>query len=92
MQSVFLAAFSPKLNVIYCFSTEKYSEVVNLSRTLAPLQGEIGICVQGLFCTKFNPKQLLFEGFLAVMRIFGSVESQSKSNFPFSYVIRFQTY
>ncbi len=47
---------------------------MNLSSFLTPLQGEIDICAQRLFCTKLNSEQLLFEAFLDMMRIFGSVE------------------
>ncbi len=41
---------------------------------------------------KFNSEHFLFEAFFDVMRIFGSVESQSETNFPFLYIIRFLTY
>ncbi len=41
---------------------------------LAPLQGNIDICLSGLFWTKFNAEQLLLEGFLAMMRTFETVE------------------
>ncbi len=44
------------------------------------------------FCMKFNSEQLLFETFFEVMRIFGSIRPQSEYNFPFLYIIRFQTY
>ncbi len=59
---------------------------------LASLLGKTDMCAHWLFCTKFNSEQLLFEPFFDVMHIFGSVESQSESNFPFLYIIRFQTY
>ncbi len=68
---VFLAALSPKLNVIWHFSTISY---FNLLIPLVPLREEIDICSHGLFCTKFNSEQLLFEAFLNVLRIFGSTE------------------
>ncbi len=45
--------------------------------------GEIDMCASGLFCTKFNSKQLLFKAFFDVMRIFGSVESYIECNLPF---------
>ncbi len=61
-------------------------------KALAPLLGEIDIWARGLFCTKFDSKQLLFEAFFHKMRIFGSIEPQSESNFPFLKIIRFQTY
>ncbi len=40
MPCIFLAALSPKLNVIYCFTTEWYFKLANanLSSPLAPLQ------------------------------------------------------
>ncbi len=38
------------------------------------MQGGIYIWARGLFCTKFNSEELLFEPFFDVMRIFGNVE------------------
>ncbi len=56
----------------------------------APLVVEINMCARrGQFYKKFNFEQLLFEPFFDVMRIFGSIEPQSESNFPFLYIIRF---
>ncbi len=49
--------------------------------------GEIDLCAQELFRTKFNSKQLLLEVFFDMMRISGSDESQSESNFPFLYIV-----
>ncbi len=45
-----------------------------------------------IFCSVFNDEQLLFEAFSHIMRIFGSVEPQTESNFPFQYNIIFETY
>ncbi len=45
------------------------------------------ICARGLVCMKFNSKQLLFQAFFDIMRIFGSIEPQSELNFPFLYII-----
>ncbi len=36
---------------------------INFSSPLAPLLGEIEMCVHWLFCMKFNSQQLLFEQF-----------------------------
>ncbi len=47
---------------------------------------KIDICACGVLCMKFNSEQLLFDTFFYVMRIFGSVEPQSKSHFPFLYI------
>ncbi len=44
----------------------------------------------GLFYTKFNSEQLLFEAFFDVMRIFGCVELQSEFTFPLQYIIIFK--
>ncbi len=55
------------------FPAEQYFEHANLSRSPVPPQGEIGISAQGLFGTKFNSEQLLFEAFFDAMRIFRSV-------------------
>ncbi len=41
---------------------------------------------------KFNSKQLLFEAFLHVMRIFGSAEPYIECILPFLYNIIFQLY
>ncbi len=43
---------------------------------LTPPGEGIEICACGLFRTKFNSEQLLFEAFFDVMRIFGSVEPE----------------
>ncbi len=43
-------------------------------------------------CTEFNAQQLLFEAFFHIMRIFGSVETQTESTFPLQYNIIFETY
>ncbi len=39
------------------------------------------------FCTKFNFKQLLFKAFFDANRIFGSIEPQNESTFPFLHGI-----
>ncbi len=57
----------------YYSVVKQYFKHVNLLRPLAPSQGEIGISAQGLFCTKFNSKQLLLEAFFDAMHIFGSI-------------------
>ncbi len=36
---------------------------------------------------EFNAEQLLFIAFSHIMRIFGSIELQTKSTFPFLYII-----
>ncbi len=46
----------------------------------------------GDFLYEINSEQLLSEAFFDVMRIFDNVEPQSESNFPFLYIIKFQTY
>ncbi len=43
--------------------------------------GEIDICTRGLFCTKFNFQQLLFEPFFDVVHIFGSTERVQSDEF-----------
>ncbi len=43
-------------------------------------------------CAEFNAQQLLFEAFSHIMRIFGSIEPQTESTFPFQYNIIFKTY
>ncbi len=47
------------------------------SSTLRGIDG----CPRRLFCTKFDSEQLLFQSFFDVMRIFGSVEPETKSTF-----------
>ncbi len=42
------------------------------------------------FLMKFNAEQLLFQPFFDAIRIFGSVEPQTESTFPFLYIIIFQ--
>ncbi len=72
------------------FSISVYYKISNVLILWSPsvaLVGEIDICAHGHFCTKFNSKQLLFEPFFDVMRIFGGIEPQSESDFPYLYKI-----
>ncbi len=41
---------------------------------------------RALLCKKFNSEQPLSEAFFDVIRIFGSIEPKSESNFPFLYI------
>ncbi len=50
------------------------TETGNLLSPLAPLLGEIDICIHWPFCTKLNPEQLLFEAVFDKMRISDSVK------------------
>ncbi len=54
--------------------------------------GEIDICAYGLFCAKFDSKQLLFEQFFDIIGNFSSVQSENEPTFPFQYSIIFETY
>ncbi len=90
MWCVFLAALSPKLNLLSHFCTLLYFKDGNHWSPLVPLWGEIDICAPELFCTKFNAEQLLFQTFFDGMRIFGSVKLQTKYTFPFLYIIIIQ--
>ncbi len=65
---------------------------INLSSALAPLLGEIDMCAPRLFCTKFNPEQLLFEQFFYIIGNFGKVQPKSGFTFPFQYNVIFETY
>ncbi len=53
--------------------------------------GEIDKSARGLFYTKFNSEQLLFEPFFDRMRIFGIVKPKIECIFPFLKNIIFQT-
>ncbi len=57
--------------------------------SLVPLLGEIDICA---FAQNLIPNYFYPHLFFCKIRIFVSVEPQSKSNLPFLYIIRFQTY
>ncbi len=72
--SVFLAASSPKVNLLTCFSILYFKDGY-LSSPLASFWGRglVDICARGLFCTKFNYKQPLLEAFFYAMCIFGSI-------------------
>ncbi len=59
---------------------------------LALLIGKIDICACILLCKKLNFEQLLLEVFFNIIPIFSSVKHQNESNFPFWYIIWFQTY
>ncbi len=54
--------------------------------------GEIYTCAHGLFCTKFNSKQLLFEQFFDIISNFASIQPENESTFPFQYNKIFETY
>ncbi len=41
------------------------------------------MCAHQLFYAEFNTEQLLFKAFSHIMRIFGSIELQTESTFPF---------
>ncbi len=58
---------------VFCGFYKCYISIIWISSPLALLQRKIDIWYRKLFWIKFNAKQLLFEGFLAVMRIFGSI-------------------
>ncbi len=85
-----LGSAEPQTGSTVLFLFILYFKDGNLLRPLAPLWVEIDICYCRLFCTKFNAKQLLFQSFFYVMRIFGSVEPQTESTLPFLYLIIFQ--
>ncbi len=70
------------------FKFQKYKSL----EPQAPLVGEIDIYIHGLFCTKFNSKQLLFEQFFDIIGNFGSIQSGKESIFLFQYNIIFETY
>ncbi len=46
----------------------------NRWRSLAPVLGEIEICVHRVFCIKFNSALFLFEGFFDITDIFCSIQ------------------
>ncbi len=71
----------------------KYCNVSKLTIFGAPSStyGKIDACSHWLFCTEFNARQLLFEAFSQIMRIFDSIEPESESTFPFQYNIIFET-
>ncbi len=52
--------------------------------------GETDICAHWFFCTKVDVQEFLFEAFTHIMYIFGSVEPQTESTFPFNYIIVFE--
>ncbi len=64
LQCVFLAVSSPKVNLLSHFSTLAPQIHSWGDRHTHPLT----------FCKKFNAQQFLFESFIVVMHIFGSVE------------------
>ncbi len=70
----------------------KISKVQIFGAPQAPLVGEIDICAHGLFCTKLNSTQLLFEQFFYIIGNLCSVQPENESTFPFQYNIIFETY
>ncbi len=81
-----------ELNLLSHFSAIEYLKHINFWSPLAPLLGTIDMCAQGLYCTKFNSQQLLFEAFFNIIGSFGSVEPWTESTFPFQYNKIFETY
>ncbi len=78
------------MNLLSGFST-LYFRHINLWSPIAPLLEEIDICAHWVFCRKFNSEELLFETFLDINNIFGSIQPCSASTFQFQYIIIFQT-
>ncbi len=71
---------------LYIIIFQRWESFKPFSSTL----GEDRHMHSGLFCAKFNFKQLLFKAFFDAMRIFGGVEPQTESTSPFLYIIIFQ--
>ncbi len=69
----------PKSECIFLFLYDFIFKPYHLSSFPPPLQEEIDICPRGLFCLKFNAEKFLFEPFLRIMPIFGSVQPKIKS-------------
>ncbi len=77
MRSVFLAVLSPRIECNLLFPFRIIFPTCQSFKPLAPFQWKIDISARGLFWTKFNSEQLLFETFFDAMRIFGSVQPRS---------------
>ncbi len=77
----------PESESTFPFQYNIIFENINLSSHVAPLLREIDMGAHWLFCTKFNAQQLLFEAFLDIMHIFGSVWLESESTFSLLYNI-----
>ncbi len=58
------------MNLLSHFSTILYLKHLDLSSPLAPLPGELEMCVYRLLCMKFNSKELLFEQFFNIISNF----------------------
>ncbi len=59
---------------IFHLPTLYYFKHANLSIRLPPLQEEIEVCAQQVFCREYNSKQLLHEVFFYIIGIFRSVQ------------------
>ncbi len=77
------AASRPKLNLLPRFCTLLFFKD-GYPSSLTPLRkGGIDICTRGLFCRKFNFKQLLFKAFFDAMRcVFLAVSSPKLNLLP----------
>ncbi len=84
---VFLQCCVDQVNLLSLFEISKEN---NLRSFLAPFLREIDICAYWLLYTEFHAEQLLFEAFLYIIHIFGSVEASRESIFPMLYSIIFQ--
>ncbi len=63
-----------------------YKKVSEEHTSISLQSGTMGLCME------FNASRLLFEAFFHITRIFGSVESQTESTFPFQYNIIFKKF
>ncbi len=81
-----------KSECIFPFLYNLIFKPYHLSSPLAPLQKEMDICLQWLFCPKFDAEKLLFEAILGILCIFRSVQPKSECNFPFLYNLIFKPY
>ncbi len=64
----------------------KFTIIFQRWQSLEPLVSllwKIDICVHWVFCTKLNSEQILFEAFLDIMRIFGSIRLAYWKSFLF---------
>ncbi len=87
-----VGSYASSLLIYICGSAKINIKTYHLSSRLPPLQGEMDIYPNGLFCPKFDAKKVLFETFFGIMHIFGSVSPKMNAIFPFLCNLIFRPY
>ncbi len=76
----------PQTGSTFSFQYTAIFETYQFLEPPSSTPGGIDMCAHGIFCTEFNAQLPLYgEAFSRTVHIFGSVEPQTESTFPFEY-------